>query len=123
MADNGLSGSGGQGDQADEFTPDPRNVRLLKWAIYIMSALLVIGTIVVAVTIAKRTSNLGKSGPAGFGDLEAVVPAGAEVVEVELDGDRMAVHVRAGDGGPGEILVFNVRRGYMEGRVRLRTAP
>ena len=115
--DDNASGAGGQ---ADEFQPDPRNVRLLKWAIYIMSALLVIGTIVVAVTIAKRASKLGQSGQAAFDVLDVAIGDGAEVGHIELDGDRMAVHVRKADGGPGEIVIINVRRGRLDGRVRLR---
>ena len=120
--DAGQTGAGGTGEPADEFQPDPRNVRLLKWAIYIMSALLVIGTIVVAVTIAKRASSLGKAGRAGFEALDVAIAAGARVEHVDVDGDRMAVHVRHGDGGAGEIIIINIRRGRLDGRVRLREA-
>ena len=127
MADDKLSDSQEAGAQeaggpVDEFQPDPRNVKLLKWAIYIMSALLVIGTIVVIVTIAKRSSKMMKSGAAGFEALDVAVPAGAEVVRMEVDGDRMAVHVRKDGTGPGEILIINIRRGNLDGRINLKPA-
>ena len=120
MTDDKLSNAGGAGDPVDEFQPDPRNVRLLKWAIYIMSALLVIGTIVVIVTIAKRSSNMTRSGSAGFEALDVAIAAGAEVAHVDVDGDRMAVHVRKDGTGAGEILIINIRRGRLDGRVRLK---
>ncbi len=103
-------GAGG----TDEFAPDPRNVRLLKWAIYIMSALLVIGTIVVVVTIAKRASRLADKPQGGFGDVELKLPGAAQVTDMEMDGDRMAVHT-SGPGGR-QIIILNVRRGTVEGR-------
>ncbi|MGI9464127.1 MAG: hypothetical protein ACR2OM_09315 [Aestuariivirgaceae bacterium] len=120
MTEDRLSGAGDGNEPLDEFAPDPRNVRLLKWAIYIMSALLVIGTIVVAVTIAKRASSLGKSGATGFETLEVAIASGAVVSHVDVDGDRMAVHVGKAGAGPSEILIINIRRGRLDGRVRLK---
>jgi hypothetical protein len=120
MTNDKLSDAGGAGDAVDEFQPDPRNVKLLKWAIYIMSALLVIGTIVVIVTIAKRSSNMVRSGAAGFEALDVAIAAGAEVTHVDVDGDRMAVHVRKDQTGASEILIINIRRGRLDGRVRLQ---
>ncbi|NNE25096.1 MAG: hypothetical protein HKN11_21045 [Rhizobiales bacterium] len=119
MTNDKLSDAGGAGDPANEFEPDPRNVRLLKWAIYIMTALLVIGTIVVIVTIAKRSANMTRSGSAGFEALDVAVVAGAEVTHVNVAGDRMVVHVRKGQTGAGEILIINIRHGRLDGRVRL----
>ena len=120
MTNDKLSDAGGAGEAGDEFQPDPRNVKLLKWAIYIMSALLVIGTIVVIITIAKRSSNMTRSGAAGFEALDVAIAAGAEVTHLDVDGDRMAVHVRKDQTGPGEILIINIRRGRLDGRVLLR---
>ena len=112
-------GSGNESGVVDEFAPNPRNVRLLKWAIYIMSALLVIGTIVVVVTIATRASKLGSSGAAGFEALDVAIEDGARVADIDIGGDRMTVHMVTGEGDAGEILVINLRRGRLEGRVKL----
>ncbi len=106
----------------DDFAPDPRNVRLLKWAIYIMSALLVIGVIVVGVTIAKRAGNLPAGGRAGFGELDVAIPTGASVSRIAIDADRMAIHVKPPDGRE-EIVIVNIRRGRIEGRVKLTPQP
>ncbi len=122
MTDDGLSDAQRTDDAGDEFAPDARNVRLLKWAIYIMSAVLVIGIIVVAVTIARRASNLGKAGASGFEALDVAVASGAVVSSIDVGGDRMAVHVQHGDAGPGEILIINIRHGRLDGRVRLKPA-
>ena len=120
MVDNRSENTQAENEIPDEFAPDPRNVRLLKWAIYIMSALLVIGTIVVIVTIAKRASNLSKTGKAGFEVLDVAIGKGATVSEIDVDGDRMAVHLKTGDADAGEILIINVRRGQLVGRVKLQ---
>ena len=35
----------------------------------------------------------------------------------------MAVHVRKDQTGAGEILIINIRRGRLDGRVRLKPGP
>ena len=122
MVDDRHSGSDAGAALPDEFAPDPRNVRLLKWAIYIMSALLVIGVIVVGVTIAKRAGNLSAGARAGFGELDVAIPAGASVSRIAIDADRMAIHVKPSDGSE-EIVIVNIRRGRIEGRVKLTPQP
>ncbi len=117
MAVGNIDGSDKQGEPSDIYEPDPRNVRLLKWAVIIMGILLVLGTVVVVVTIIYRASNLPQK-PVGFADIEAVIPAGATVRSVELNGDRMAVHVEKD--GLGQILIINVRKGRVDGRVVLK---
>ncbi len=95
--------------------------KLLRWAVYIMGVLLVLGTIVVVVTIAKRASQLPSKPKAQFDLLDVPVAAGSAVSRVDLDGDRMAVHVKDGPGA-GEILIIDVKRGTLLGRVRLQSA-
>ena len=99
--------------------PTRANVRLLKWAIYIMSALLVIGVIVVGVTIARRANNLSAGGPAGFGELNVAIPVGASVSRIAIDADRMALHIKPAGGSGEEVVIVNIRRGRIEGRVKL----
>ena len=119
MTDDKISGSHEFDEMGGEFAPDPRNVRLLKWAIYIMSALLVIGVIVVGVTIAMRSNKLASKSATGFGVLDVPVPAGTVISKYSIDNDRIAVHVRKGTGGAEQIVIINMRRGIIEGRVRL----
>ncbi len=50
--------------------------------------------------------------------LMAQVPPDAEVESMALDGDRLVVHVKRPDGS-GELLVFDLRRKNLSGRIRL----
>lgn len=108
-------------EDTGDFAPDPRNVRLLKIAIYIMTTLLVIGVIVVAVTIVRRAGKLTAT-RTGFAPVEVTVPGEATIERLSLDGDRLAVHVK-GRGGDDQILVLDVRRGAVVGRFKLRRQP
>lgn len=93
-------------------------MRLLKAAVYIMGVLLVAGTIFLIVAIAWRAAQLPAAGGRGFAELAVGVGRGAVVTSMELAGDRLAVAVEA-EGGP-EIIVIDVRRGAVVGRVRLK---
>ena len=108
------------GDDDQPFSPGPlaRNVRLLKGAVYTMGVMLVVGTMVLVGAIIWKASRLpatsaGAAG--GFGDLDIVVPAGAAVRAVEIDGNRMAVTLK---GAREEILIVDLRRGEVVGRIR-----
>lgn len=97
--------------------PDPRNVRLLKGAVYTMGLLLVAGTILLIGAIVWKASRLPATSVRGFEPLDVAIPAGAGVKSVEIAGDRMAVSVE-GDGGA-EIIIIDLKRGELAGRVRL----
>lgn len=93
-----------------------RNTRLLKRTVYIMGVLLVAGTIVLIAAIIWKASQLPQ-GARGFEPLDVAVPAGATVRSVEVVGDRMTVAVEAGEAS--EIIIIDLRRGEVHGRVRL----
>jgi hypothetical protein len=97
--------------------PDPRNVRLLKGAVYIMAILLVAGTVLLFGAIVWKASRLPATTARGFEALDVAIPAGAAVKSVEIAGDRMAVTVEAG--GRTEIIIVDLKRGELAGRVRL----
>ncbi|MFW6076248.1 MAG: hypothetical protein ACOC71_00715, partial [Hyphomicrobiales bacterium] len=86
-----------------------------------------VGTIVLVGAIIWKASRLPATtpaGPGGFGDLEIAVPAGAGVASVAIDGERMALTLdgasgAAGEGDPGEIVIVDLRRGEVVGRIRL----
>ena len=46
------------------------------------------------------------------------VPPDARVEKMALDGDRLVVHLRR-EGGSGELLVFNLRKKALTGRIEL----
>ena len=107
----------------EEEFEDPPNVRILKRAVYIMGVLLVVGSIVVIGTIIYRAVNYDASRSASkapgkpFPDINAEIGAGAKVGAIELDGNRMAVHVSGN--GKNEIIIFDIRKGTVLGRVKL----
>ena len=107
-------------DDGQPFPPGPlaRNVGLLKAAVYIMGVLIVVGTIVLIAGIIWKASQLPAASPAGaaaFESLDIPVPPGAAVGSVEIDGNRMAITL---DGAP-EIIIVDLKRGEVVGRVRL----
>lgn len=112
-----ISDSRGELGQPSVPGPDPRNVRLLKGAVYIMGLLLVAGTILLIGAIIWKASRLPASSTRGFGALDVAIPAGAAVTSVEIAGDRMAVTVEGGGGA--EIIIIDLKRGDVAGRVRL----
>ncbi len=112
---------------------EPKNMARLKMAIAIMSVLLVGGTVVVIGTIiyramtyqSKSSSQITaqqSSGPIqGFSKLDVEVERGTLVSQIEIDGDRMAVHVTKA--AADEILIINIRSGELIGRVNLKEKP
>ncbi len=103
----------------------PRGQRILKFAVVIMGVMLVVGFMVVVGTIAYRAVKLSQADPSitdapakhGFSRLEVDVEPDTLISQIELDGNRMAVHVtkNAAD----EILIIDIKRGTLLGRVRL----
>ncbi len=109
----------------EEEFEEPANVRILKRVVYIMGVMLVIGTIVVIGTIIYRAVNYDASRSAStnpakaFEDISVAVPPGAQVGAIELDGNRMAVHIT--QDGKSEIILIDVRKGALLGRVKLNS--
>ena len=81
-------------------------MRALKALVIGMGVLIVVGLIVVAVTIVNRTLD-GEPPPT---EAALALPAGAEVLETALDGDRVALRLRLADGAE-EIHVFDLATG------------
>ena len=112
---------------------EPKNMARLKMAIAIMSILLVGGTVVVIGTIIYRAMTYESKGsseitaqstvPAqqGFSKLDVEVERGTLVSQIEIDGDRMAVHVTKA--AADEILIIDIRSGELIGRVNLKEKP
>ncbi len=104
----------------------PRGTRILKIAVIVMGIMLIVGFMIVVVTIAYRAMKLGEDKPSanpavnthGFSRLDVEVEPDTLISQIELDGNRMAVHVSKG--AADEILIIDIRRGELLGRVRLR---
>ena len=121
--------SPGEPDIPENPLGTPKNMRRLKMAIAIMTFLLVAGTLVVIGTIIYRAMNyegnrVAKSSERvsketqGFSKLDVEVDPGTLVTQIEIDGDRMAVHVTRAS--VDEILIINIRTGELIGRVDIK---
>jgi hypothetical protein len=124
MIEAAHSSAGDEEDDGQPFPPGPlaRNVGLLKAAVYTMGVLIVVGTIVLIAGIIWKASQLpaaSTAGPAAFDALDIAVPAGAAVGSVEIDGDRMAITLEGGPEIVPEIIVVDLARGEVVGRIRL----
>ena len=75
------------------------SIQVLKLAVVAMGALIVVGVIVMAVTIALRFSGMAEADPALSETIALTLPAGATIVETALDGDRLVVRLDT-PGGP-----------------------
>lgn len=88
-------------------------MKALKVLVVVMGVLLVAGFAVVAVTVASRLNHRAGTPAAPVatisvpnGEHRSVdLPAGAEVVTVQSDGDRVAVRLKLAEGGEELILL------------------
>lgn len=120
MIEAAHSSAGDDEDDGEALPPGAlaRNVGLLKAAVYTMGVLIVVGTIALVAGIIWKASQLpaaSTAGPAAFDALDIAVPAGSSVGSVEMDGDRVAITLQ----GAPEIIIVDVRRGEVVGRIRL----
>ena len=58
---------------------------------------------------------------AGFGHVKLAVPAGARLVDMDADGDRLVLHLETADGP--RILVIDLTTGKTVGAIDLAPAP
>lgn len=80
------------------------SIQVLKFAVVAMGALIVVGVIVMAVTIASRLSAMGETEPALSENIALSLPAGSAIVETALDGDRLALRLDTPDGPVVQII-------------------
>lgn len=58
---------------------------------------------------------------AGFGQVDLAVPTGARLVDMDVDGDRLVLHLETADGP--RILVIDLTTGKTVGAIDLAPAP
>lgn len=105
-----------------EIPPAPRML-VLKIAVTVMGVLLVAGFGLVVATIVSRASNpqaatrvIGPGGQFGVSDIH--IDKGDIVRSVNLNEDRMAIHIAGSQGE--DIIIVNVKTGAELGRFQLR---
>jgi hypothetical protein len=83
-----------------------QNIRALKVIVIVLGVVIVLGLGALVVGIARQASRGGEAGPVAA---TFALPAGAEVLEMDLDGDRLAIRFRAN--GVQSIQLFDARTG------------
>lgn len=107
----------------------PRQVRILKIVVIVMGVLLVGGFVAVIAAIVLQAGKLGDkkearaleaaplSVPATAVESTFVLPDGAEIAAMTLDGAQLALHVKGPEGS--QIVVIDVGTGRVLSRVGL----
>lgn len=106
----------------------PRQVRALKIAVIVMGVLLVGGFAFVLAAIVYQASHLGK-GAAGettdpslvrreVGGIELALPRDATVTSMDLDGERLALHLNSSLGP--EVVIVHVATGKILARIKIK---
>ena len=87
-----------------------------------MGVLIIAGMVVIGVAMVRRvTSASTDTTAAGFGQVEVRVPAGARLVDLDADGDRLVLHLETADGP--RVLVIDLTTGKTVGAIDLAPAP
>jgi hypothetical protein len=102
----------------------PRQVRVLKIVVIVMGILLVGGFAFVMAAIVYQASKLGEKAPGApetapiaIPQGQFVIPPGATVSSMSLDGDRLALHLQTSTGP--EIAVIDVTTGKVLSRIKI----
>ena len=107
----------------------PRQVRALKIAVIVMGVLLVGGFAFVLAAIVYQASHLGKdragetASPASVStdavpEVELALPPDATVTSMDLDGERLALHVNSSLGP--EVVIIDVGSGKVLARIKIK---
>ena len=92
-------------------------MRALKALVIVMGVLIVAGTAVVIVTVAKRVSPSGRPA-SGSVAASLTLPAGCSVAEMTTVGDRLALRL-AGEGDCRQILLVDPATASITGHIGL----
>lgn len=108
---------------------NPRQVRMLKIAIIIMSVALVLGFALLIIGMVHQASQIGKGDgstrtpPAATlaSDVNSTVSLkpGEAISHISLDGNRIAVHVTSPEGA--EIRIFDLESGAIAARIPVKS--
>ena len=105
-------------------------MRALKAFVIGMAILLSVGVVVVVVAIVQRAGDVGVPAPEpvaasalpSFDKSRLVLPAGAEIVDMVAEGERLILRLRLAGGGE-QLIVLDLGSGRTLGTVELERAP
>ncbi len=94
-------------------------MRALKAAVIVMGVLIVAGVAVLVATLIGRVGGAMTPGAAGTAALPALLdePPGTHIAASALSGDRLVLQLSGG--GPDRVVVFDLARARVAGRVAL----
>ena len=97
-----------------------QNIRLLKAVVIVFGLVIAGGLGVLLVAIGQRAGGLAgdRAGALPIALDRVDLPPGAQVLEVELDGNRIAVRVANSDGGE-QLLIYDLASGARIGAISL----
>ncbi len=94
---------------------------MLKIVVIVMGVLIIGGMGVIGVTMVRRITSAStdtvEATVAGFGQVELAVPAGARLVDMDVDGDRLVLHLETAAGA--RVLVIDLTTGKTVGAIAL----
>lgn len=109
-------------------------MRALKAFVIGMAILLTLGVVVVVVAIVQRAGETGGPAPASasaqapvtalpsFDKGRIVLPAGAEIVDMVAEGERLVLRLKLAGGGE-RLIILDMASGRPLGTVELERAP
>lgn len=107
-------------------------MRALKAFVIGMAILLSVGVVVVVVAIVQRAGDVGAPAPVSapasvgsssdFGATRLALPAGAEIVDMVAEGERLILRLKLA-GGAEQLIVLDLGSGRALGTVELERAP
>ena len=97
-----------------------QNIRLLKAIVILLGIVIAVGLAVLLLAIGQRAGGFAEERPpaAALALDNIVLPPGAQVLEVDLDGNRVALRIATADGGE-QLLIFDLASGARLGAVSL----
>ena len=97
---------------------NPQNIRVRKALVIFLGVVIALGMAALLVTIGQRIADRVQSAPVRVDASKLVLPPGASVVEMNLDGDRIALRLNLAGGGQA-IHIFDLRTGAPVGVLAL----
>ncbi len=92
-------------------------MRGLKAAVIVMGVLIVAGVVVLGVALVQKFGAVASLAGANAAPAVLDEPAGTHIASSSLTGDRLALVLTGG--GPDRVVVFDLARGRVAGRVGL----
>jgi hypothetical protein len=103
---------------ADIPEPNPQYVQRLKRVVITLGVLMIAGMVALVVGLVVKSKRERVVLPENGFEINARLPANANIKSTELNGDRLAVRITTGHGE--QIILFNIKRGTRIGQINFK---